>query len=379
MDVRKFVEITGADFFTGVPDSQLRALCDYLMDVYGSDPKHHLIAANEGNCAAVAAGFHLATGRIPVVYMQNSGLGNLMNPLVSLLNKKVYGIPCMFIIGWRGEPGVPDEPQHVYQGEITLKLLEDTGTEYFVLDQDTKETALKEKMQTYSGLLAQGRSVAFVVRKGALAYDRKVSYMNAYEMRREAVIRRIVRVSGGDPVLSTTGKASRELYEIRERNGEGHQYDFLTVGSMGHASSIALGVALHRPGTKVWCIDGDGAALMHMGAMAVIGQTAPENLIHVVINNEAHESVGGMPTAAGGIDLLKVAEGCGYKRVYRAQDPETLDQTLRSAREGEGLAFLEVKAAIGAREDLGRPASSPKENKKAFMEYLSESPFGGNQ
>ena len=174
MDVRKFVEITGADFFTGVPDSQLRALCDYLMDVYGSDPKHHLIAANEGNCAAVAAGFHLATGRIPVVYMQNSGLGNLMNPLVSLLNKKVYGIPCMFIIGWRGEPGVPDEPQHVYQGEITLKLLEDTGTEYFVLDQDTKETALKEKMQTYSGLLAQGRSVAFVVRKGALAYDRKV-------------------------------------------------------------------------------------------------------------------------------------------------------------------------------------------------------------
>ncbi len=379
MDVRKFVEITGADFFTGVPDSQLRALCDYLMDVYGSDPKHHLIAANEGNCAAVAAGFHLATGRIPVVYMQNSGLGNLMNPLVSLLNKKVYGIPCMFIIGWRGEPGVSDEPQHVYQGEITLKLLEDTGTEYFVLDQDTKETALKEKMRTYSGLLAQGRSVAFVVRKGALAYDRKVSYMNAYEMRREAVIRRIVRVSGGDPVLSTTGKASRELYEIRERNGEGHQYDFLTVGSMGHASSIALGVALHRPGTKVWCIDGDGAALMHMGAMAVIGQTAPENLIHVVINNEAHESVGGMPTAAGGIDLLKVAEGCGYKRVYRAQDPETLDQTLRSAREGEGLAFLEVKAAIGAREDLGRPASSPKENKKAFMEYLSESPFGGNQ
>ncbi len=379
MDVRKFVEITGADFFTGVPDSQLRALCDYLMDVYGSDPKHHLIAANEGNCAAVAAGFHLATGRIPVVYMQNSGLGNLMNPLVSLLNKKVYGIPCMFIIGWRGEPGVPDEPQHVYQGEITLKLLEDTGTEYFVLDQDTKETALKEKMQTYSGLLAQGRSVAFVVRKGALAYDRKVSYMKAYEMRREAVIRRIVRVSGGDPVLSTTGKASRELYEIRERNGEGHQYDFLTVGSMGHASSIALGVALHRPGTKVWCIDGDGAALMHMGAMAVIGQTAPENLIHVVINNEAHESVGGMPTAAGGIDLLKIAEGCGYKRVYRAQDPETLDQTLRSAREGEGLAFLEVKAAIGAREDLGRPASSPKENKKAFMEYLSESPFGGNQ
>ena len=379
MDVRKFVEITGADFFTGVPDSQLRALCDYLMDVYGSDPKHHLIAANEGNCAAVAAGFHLATGRIPVVYMQNSGLGNLMNPLVSLLNKKVYGIPCMFIIGWRGEPGVSDEPQHVYQGEITLKLLEDTGTEYFVLDQDTKETALKEKMRTYSGLLAQGRSVAFVVRKGALAYDRKVSYMNAYEMRREAVIRRIVRVSGGDPVLSTTGKASRELYEIRGRNGEGHQYDFLTVGSMGHASSIALGVALHRPGTKVWCIDGDGAALMHMGAMAVIGQTAPENLIHVVINNEAHESVGGMPTAAGGIDLLKVAEGCGYKRVYRAQDPETLDQTLRSAREGEGLAFLEVKAAIGAREDLGRPASSPKENKKAFMEYLSESPFGGNQ
>ncbi|NBI92021.1 phosphonopyruvate decarboxylase [Lachnospiraceae bacterium] len=381
MDVKKLVEIIGADFYTGVPDSQLRALCDYMIDVYGIDPKHHVIGANEGNCAALAAGYHLATGKVPVVYMQNSGEGNIINPVASLLHGKVYGIPCVFLIGWRGEPGVHDEPQHIYQGEITLKLLEDMGIDSFVVGKDTAEEELRDKMKEYDKLLAKGKNVAFVIRKGALQYEKKVSYSNNYMMVREDIIRHIAQYSGDDPVVSTTGKASRELFEIRQAKGQGHQYDFLTVGSMGHASSIALGIALHRTDRKIWCIDGDGAALMHMGAMAVIGQAAPDNLVHIVINNGAHESVGGMPTAAGedGLKLVKVAEGCGYRRVYCAENYEELDDALKSAKEKDGLAFIEVKAAIGAREDLGRPSTTPVENKEAFMGHLFGELAGKNK
>ena len=381
MDVKKLVEIIGADFYTGVPDSQLRALCDYMIDVYGIDPKHHVIGANEGNCAALAAGYHLATGKVPVVYMQNSGEGNIINPVASLLHGKVYGIPCVFLIGWRGEPGVHDEPQHIYQGEITLKLLEDMGIDSFVVGKDTAEEELRDKMKEYDKLLAKGKNVAFVIRKGALQYEKKVSYSNNYMMVREDIIRHIAQYSGDDPVVSTTGKASRELFEIRQAKGQGHQYDFLTVGSMGHASSIALGIALHRTDRKIWCIDGDGAALMHMGAMAVIGQAAPDNLVHIVINNGAHESVGGMPTAAGedGLKLVKVAEGCGYRRVYCAENYEELDDALKSAKEKDGLAFIEVKAAIGAREDLGRPSTTPVETKEAFMGHLFGELAGKNK
>ncbi len=372
MNVKNLVEIIDADFYAGVPDSQLRALCDYLIDLYGTDPTHHIIAANEGNCAALAAGYHLATGKVPAVYMQNSGQGNIINPLASLLNKKVYGIPCVFVIGWRGEPGVHDEPQHIYQGEVTLTLLQDMGIESFVLEKNTSEEALCNKMSEFRELLAEGKDVAIVIRKGALTYDKKNIYKNNCVMLREEIIRQIVRTAGNDPIVSTTGKASRELYEIREENGQGHQQDFLTVGSMGHSSSIAFGIALNKPDTKVWCIDGDGAALMHMGAMAVIGQTAPDNLIHIVINNGAHESVGGIPTAAGCIDLVKIAEGCGYKYIYRVSDYEELNTALEKVKNSAGLAFLEVKAAVGARSDLGRPARTPEENKKAFMMYLNE-------
>lgn len=372
MDVKKLVEIIDVDFFTGVPDSQLRALCDYLMDTYGTDPRHHIIAANEGNCAALAAGYHLATGKIPAVYMQNSGEGNIINPLASLLNDQVYGIPCIFVIGWRGEPGVHDEPQHIYQGEITLKLLEDMGIDAFVVEKDTREQELLNKMEDFRRLLENGRDVAFVIRKGALAYEEKAIYKNGYTLLREEIIRQVVRAAGKDPIIATTGKASRELYEIRTANGQGHQQDFLTVGSMGHSSSIALGIALNKPGTRVWCIDGDGAVLMHMGAMAVIAQASPDNLIHVVINNGAHESVGGMPTAMGHTDLVKVAAGCGYKRAYRVSDYEELNAVLEEAKDGSGPVFIEAKAAIGARCDLGRPTSTPAENKNAFMSYLQK-------
>lgn len=370
MKVEKLVEMIGADFYTGVPDSQLKTLCNYLMNTYGIDPRHHVIAANEGNCTALAAGYHLATGRVPVVYMQNSGEGNIINPVASLLNEKVYGIPMIFIVGWRGEPGVHDEPQHIYQGEVTLKLLEDMGIKAFVIGRDTTEEEAAAAMEDFRGLLAQGRDVAFVVRKGALTYDGKTAYANDYAMSREEIIRHIVAASGEDPIVSTTGKASRELFEIREANGQSHRYDFLTVGSMGHSSSIALGVAVHKPGAKIWCVDGDGAVLMHMGAMAVLGAHHPGNMVHVIINNGAHETVGGMPTVAGKIDFVALARACGYPYAVSVDSFEALDRELAAAKTRSELSLIEVKCSIGAREDLGRPTTTARENKEGFMDYL---------
>ena len=372
MKAEKFTEILGADFYTGVPDSQLKALCNYLMNTYGIDPKHHVIAANEGNCTALAAGYHLATGKVPVVYMQNSGEGNIINPVASLLNDKVYAIPVMFVVGWRGEPGIHDEPQHIYQGEVTVRLLEDMGIKTYILGKETTEEELQEAMEDFESVLAEGKDVAFVIRKGALTYDGKVVYKNDNEMKREEIIRHIIQVSGEDPVVSTTGKASRELFELREAFGQSHKYDFLTVGSMGHSSSIALGIAAQKPDTKIWCIDGDGAVLMHMGAMAVLGSEHPGNMIHIVINNGAHETVGGMPTVAAGVDLPAVAKACGYPFAVSVDSFESLDSELKAAKARHALTLIEVKCAIGARDDLGRPTTTAKENKENFMEYLKE-------
>ena len=372
MKVEAFVQALGADFFTGVPDSQLKSLCNYLMHTYGIDPRHHVIAANEGNCAALAAGYHLATGKIPVVYLQNSGEGNIINPAASLLSQEVYAIPMIFVVGWRGEPGVHDEPQHIFQGKITLKLLEDMDISAVVIDKNTTQEDLERAMDRFREKLAQGKDVAFVVRKGALTYDTPVDYQNGNPMLREEIIRHITAVSGDDPIVSTTGKASRELFEIRQAKGESHCRDFLTVGSMGHSSSIALGIALQKPDKRVWCIDGDGAALMHMGAMAVIGSLQPENLVHIIINNAAHESVGGMPTAAGSTDLVAVAKGCGYPFAVCAASYTELDEALSQAKDRRELCLIEVKCAIGARADLGRPTTTALENKRSFAAFLQE-------
>ena len=373
MKVQSLFDIIGSDFYTGVPDSQLKALCNFLMDKYSIDPNHHIIAANEGNCTALAAGYNLATGKVPVVYMQNSGEGNIINPVASLLNDKVYAIPCVFIIGWRGEPGIHDEPQHIYQGEVTLRLLEDMGISSFVIGPDTTDDEVKAAMCGFRERLSKGLDVAFVIRKGALTDAPQVPYRNDNHMVREDIIKHIVAISGSDPIISTTGKASRELFEIREANNQPHDYDFLTVGSMGHSSSIALGVALQKKENKIWCIDGDGAVLMHMGAMAVIGSNHPANLVHIVINNGAHETVGGMPTVASNIDLVSIAKACGYPHCSSVSTFEDLDNELMIAKELKKLTFIEVKCSIGAREDLGRPTTTAIENKQHFMEYISKS------
>ncbi len=370
MKVEKLVEIIDSDFYTGVPDSQLKALCNYLMDRYGIDPHHHIIAANEGNCTALAAGYHLATGKIPVVYMQNSGEGNIINPVASLLNEKVYAIPMIFIIGWRGEPGEHDEPQHIFQGEITTRLLDLLAIESFIIGKDTTDDEVSKAMERFRESLDASKDVAFVIRKDALTDAPEVEYKNKNAMMREEIIRHIVKVSGEDPIISTTGKASRELFETRVANGQSHKYDFLTVGSMGHSSSIALGVALNKSSQKIWCIDGDGAVLMHMGSMAVTGSYKPKNLIHIVINNCAHETVGGMPTVAGNIDLVSIAKACGYPYAVKAENFEDLDRELETAKDRDELSLIEIACSIGARADLGRPTTTTFKNKKSFMEYI---------
>ncbi|MGN0383840.1 MAG: phosphonopyruvate decarboxylase [Eubacterium sp.] len=370
MKVEKLVEIIGSEFYTGVPDSQLKSLCNYLMNEYGIDQKHHVIAANEGNCVALAAGYHLATGKVPVVYMQNSGEGNIINPVASLLNDKVYAIPMVFIVGWRGEPGIHDEPQHIYQGEVTIKLLEDMGIKTFAIGKETTDEEVAKVMEEYKQILADGKDVAFVIRKGALSYDGKVKYENSNTMVREEIIQHIVKVTGEDPIISTTGKASRELFETREANNQSHKYDFLTVGSMGHSSSIALGVAINKPNTKVWCVDGDGSLLMHMGSMAVLGANAPKNMVHIVINNGAHETVGGMPTVASNIDIVSIAKACGYPNAICVDNFTDLDRELETAKQRQELSLIEVKCSIGARDDLGRPTTTAIENKENFMDYL---------
>ena len=289
-----------------------------------------------------------------------------------MLNEKVYGIPCIFIIGWRGEPSIKDEPQHVFQGEITLRLLEDIGLKTFIISKDTTEQQISDFLVRNKELFSQGKSIAFVVRKNAFNYISENKYKNNYQVYREDYIKEIVKIADKDIIISTTGKTSRELFEIREKSQQSHQFDFLTVGSMGHSSSIALGIALCKPKSKIWCIDGDGAALMHLGAMAVIGASEPNNLIHIVINNNAHESVGGMPTVANKINLMDIAQNCGYKQAISVDNINKFIEALQDAKKSNILYFIEAKAAIGSRDDLGRPTTSALENKISFMKYLEK-------
>lgn len=371
MRVEDFVRILDVEFYTGVPDSQLKALCNYLDDNYGIS-KNHIIAANEGNAVALAAGYHLATDKIPVIYMQNSGIGNTVNPLVSLMNDCIYGIPSILIIGWRGEPGVKDEPQHKFQGMITLDLLKTMDIEYFILEKDTSVEEAEAAMDVFNKAIKLGKTVAFVVKKDSLSYEGKKIKDSQFALTREEAIEGILTASGNDVIVSTTGKASREVFEIRERHGNNHEKDFLTVGSMGHASSIATTIAIYKKQKRVWCIDGDGAAIMHMGAMATLGSMEIDNIVHVLVNNFSHETVGGMPTVSKTIEWGTVAKAVGYDLVYKVDCLNALEDVLTAIKKEKGKIFLEVVTNQDSRKDLGRPTTSTKENKEAFTNYLKK-------
>ena len=366
-------ENAGISFFTGVPDSLLKGLCDELYDRFGTDGDMHVVAHNEGGAIALCAGHYLACGRPALCYMQNSGLGNAVNPLTSLMDPRVYGIPCLLVIGWRGEPGTKDEPQHAKQGLITLSQLEILGIPYMILSKETTEEAFLKEFDTLSSVMEEGRTAAIVVRKGALMTDRKPSYANSFQMSRETAVGIILNETKSDDIIvSTTGKLSRELYELREKREEDHSRDFLTVGSMGHAAMIALRIAVERPERSVWCLDGDGAALMHLGGLPVIGRRSPAGFLHVIINNGAHETVGGMPVCSGRLDLPAIAKASGYRAVYSAHDEDGLATVLRQARDESvhGPVMIEVCCSCASRADLGRPSTTPVQNRDALMASL---------
>lgn len=361
----------GTDFFAGVPDSLLKNLCAYITDNAPADK--HIISANEGSATGLACGYHFATGKIPMIYMQNSGEGNMVNPLMSIADPDVYSVPMLIVIGWRGEPGVHDEPQHVKQGKVTCDLLDAMKVPYEVLSENEEDLPAQFE-KAYKYIRENNAQYAFVIRKNTFdEYKLQNNVPVEGKMTREEAIEKIM-LSAEDSTafVSTTGMASRELYELREKHGQGHEKDFLTVGGMGHASQIALSIAMNKKDRQVYCIDGDGASIMQMGGMATIGSRNPSNYVHFVLNNGAHDSVGGQPTVGRQIDLCAIASGCGYENVVKAETPEELEAVLKDSETKDKLTFVEVLVTKGARKDLGRPKSTPKENKEALMQFLNK-------
>lgn len=360
----------GIDFYSGVPDSLLKSLCAYITD--HSDARHHIIAANEGGAIGLAAGYHLATGKIPAVYMQNSGMGNAANPLISLMDKDVYHMPVLLIIGWRGEPGVHDEPQHVKQGKVTIPLLDAMQIGHEVLTDNPQELEgqLTRAVET---IRTNNESFALIVKKGTFEpYTLNKTTTSGWKMSRENAIQLVTRnLREDDVVVSTTGMISRELFEFREQRQEGHAHDFLTVGSMGHASQIALGISLFKPERRVFCFDGDGASLMHLGSWGIAGANASTNFYHIVFNNSAHDSVGGQPTVGSSVDFPAIAKACGYRTALSVQTEQELKETMGRLDSLKAPLLVEIKVAKGARKDLGRPTTTPIQNKNDLMNLLS--------
>ena len=360
----------GIDCFAGVPDSLLKNICAYITDNF--DAEHNIIAANEGAAVGIAAGHYLATGKPACVYMQNSGEGNIINPLASLTDEEVYNIPVLLLIGWRGCPGVHDEPQHVKQGKVTTGLLNVMGVNYEVLSKEEDKAA--KQIEKAAKALSNKEVFALVIEKDTFEdYKLQNVEVNDFTMTREEAIQAVAAALGEkDCIVSTTGMISRELFEYRAAMNQGHERDFLTVGSMGHASQIALGIAMAKTDRKVWCFDGDGAAIMHMGSMAIVANKAPKNYVHVVFNNGAHDSVGGQPTVGLKIDLPAVAKAVGYKNAFSVDIKENLLECLNALRLVEGPVLLQVCVKKGNRKDLGRPTTTPIQNKEALMNFLKK-------
>ena len=361
----------GVEFFTGVPDSLLKEFCLCIDDSIVGDK--HIIAANEGNAVALAAGYYLAQKSIPLVYMQNSGLGNAINPLLSLCDSDVYSIPLLVLVGWRGEPGVKDEPQHTKQGKVQLELLKALDIPYKIISQNDNQFAMQISNAVEIAKI-ENRPVVLLIKKGTFEkYTTEIEKSPIQCMKREEALEIILRnLDDNAIVVSTTGKTSREIFEIREKNGQSHEKDFLTVGSMGHCSAIALGIALAKPHRQVVCIDGDGAMLMHLCSLTSIAILKPKNFRHILMNNEVHESVGGQKTAAKELDMTAIVNSLGSSKIFNAETPADLEQKFIDFVSCPGPSFLEVKIRPGSREDLGRPTIKPIDNKENFMKFLKK-------
>lgn len=359
----------GINTLIGVPDSTLKQFCDYI-NTDGKDEMKHMVPPNEGAAIGLATGVYLSTKTPACIYMQNSGIGNIVNPITSLANEKVYDIPMLLVIGWRGEPGLHDEPQHKFMGEITEKILDVLDIDYSIIDKETSEKELTDIFTIVNEQLNKNKQYAIIVKRDTFDKRKNGNYQNKYTLVREDAIKTILGyIAKDDVIVSTTGKISREVYEECDIVFGKHSQAFLTVGGMGHASMIALAIAKNKENNRVFCFDGDGAVLMHMGSLAFIGKQSPKNLVHICLNNEAHESVGGMPTGAQGQDYSIIARDCAYKNVYCVEEQQQLVDTLEKIKNVDGPIFIEVKVAMYSRENLGRPKETAVENKINFMKY----------
>lgn len=362
----------GVTYFTGVPDSYLNGFCNYALAHYSD---RNVIAANEGNAVGIAAGHYFASREIPLVYMQNSGMGNTVNPLVSLVDRDVYAVPMLLLIGWRGQGNTePNHPQHKLQGEITPGLLDVMHIPYTILsDSDDEFAKTVEKAVKYC---AETRGVyAFIAPKGVMADPDKANNIDAiYPMSREEAIEVILDHMPDDAIYSaTTGRATRELFFLREKRNETKAHDFLNVGSMGHASSVALGIALERPDRYVVALDGDSAAMMHMGAMTMVSKAKAPNFMHVVLNNGAHESVGGQPSAGHLVDFTKVAEACGYQTVGKAvETEEELIAAIEKLKDCGKASFIDCRIHKGLTRKLPPIIFDHRKAIDALMDDLNE-------
>lgn len=367
-----FLNSVEVDFFCGVPDSLLKEFCSVCQENLSAT--NHITTSNEGAAIGLGIGHHLATGKIPLIYLQNSGLGNIINPLISLSSPQVYGIPMLLLVGWRGEPNVKDEPQHVHQGSAMLDMILSMGFSYIILSKDENE-AHQQLNSCKETALKENKPVFIIVRKNT--FSNKAASKSALEsplITREEAIETVVNLADPKAIfVSTTGMASRELFEIRVRNNQSHDRDFLTVGGMGHANQIALGIALSKPAQPIYCIDGDGAAIMHMGSMTTIGQINPSHYFHIILNNGAHDSVGGQPTTGKQISFTEIAGACGYEYIDSVNSISGIKDFLNKYGQSSGSKFLEINIKKGNREDLGRPSTSPIENKNGLMNYIFES------
>jgi phosphonopyruvate decarboxylase len=364
---------SGVNFFSGVPDSLLKDICAFITDNTSSE--NHIISANEGNAISIGIGHHLATNKVPLIYMQNSGLGNAINPLLSLADRDVYSIPMILLIGWRGEPGIADEPQHKKQGKVTLDLLDTMKIPYEVLSSKTSSEEADRVIKNMVKLATSSNiPCALLVKKGTFeSYKVKLNKSYERDLSREEAIEIIINeLNEDDVVVSTTGVASRELFEYREKKSQSHEKDFLTVGGMGHASQIALGISIFKKNRTVFCIDGDGALIMHMGGLAINAHNAAGNFKHIVMNNSAHDSVGGQPTVGNKIDITGIAVSLGYSWSKKVSTKNEIINAMKEIRKINGPALIEIQVKKGFRKDLGRPTVSPVENKKSFMKFLEK-------
>jgi len=360
----------GVEFITGVPDTLLNDFCLHIENHW--DKNKHIIAANEGNSIGLATGYHLSTGTIPLVYMQNSGIGNTVNPILSLAHNRVYGIPMVLLIGWRGDPNIKDHAQHSKQGEITPVLLESMDIPFKVVPNDT-EGAIETFNWANDIAKKTNNPVALLATKGVFEKGEKAGFNNENEnllSREEAINCVLDAIPESSIVVASTGRATRELFELRNIRKESHKYDFLNVGAMGHTSSIAFGIAIATD-NKVVCLEGDSSAIMHLGSFTTVGLIKPNNFLHIVLNNGAHESVGGQKSAAFNANLTEIAKNAGYFTVEKpVKTVNEIKDAINSLENCDGPTFIEIIIRKGIRKDMPPLKFDLIDSKNEFMNCI---------